>query len=846
MKHHLPYILPVLFVLTFCGCSQDIIEGKIAPVTVPVKPPVTFTVKVDTVEGGAVNISPAQKMYLKDDYVKATAKPDAGFEFTGWKGTASGSDNPLLLAITKNEWIIPVFTAVPVPVAPAAPAAPVQIVYTIKTDEVAGGTVTLNPAQATYDRDDYVKATATSDPGYTFTGWSGTATGTANPLLLTVTKNEWIIPVFTAVQTPSTPAQVTYTIKVDNSTGGTAHAEPTKPSWLTGENVKITAIPDAGYIFSGWSGTASGNINPLLLTVSKSEWLIPQFTKTLVYTLSTNFSPVGGLVTSSCGTITSFTAGQKCVLHAEPLSGYQFDGWEGDVTGTGNDVYITFNKDYQVYAKFSVIPVAKTWTLDTSGCVNGSIACVPSKSAYFDGETIRVTANPESGCMFDSWSGSYASNPKTFDLKITSNTTLGCNFMKRKWTVVVYMAADNDLESAAIKDINEMESVNFAGMPVSILALIDRGPGYDQTNGNWTDTRLYEITSDTTNTTINSRRIACSRLGLTTMAETELDMADPLNLSYLLSFAKEEYPADEYALIVWGHGSGWRGSVDTASAKVEPVKAISVDDTSRTSMPIAKANSAIRDKGISIIAFDTCFASLLEIAFELRSSAHWLLGSEGATSSDGWDYTSLLSEFRETDFTETDFRSSIISQFRNCYSVTPNASISVIDLTKAGTLKNAFDAFSSAVASHITDGTRQKSIRDILLKDCELSQAGGFSERDVFIDIASMCAKLSVFAGASATSILSNAISATVADCWSQSASGAKKNRSSSRTLYRIRHRQTSLFIGIHQRKRRSGSKRICPHVHRLGTESNTQHCQSSGYGFLQNFLINCKYKEGT
>ena len=769
MNHRFTYCIAALFIFTFWGCSQDIIEGKIAPATVPVKPSITFTVKVDTVEGGSVTISPAQATYGKDDYVKATATPDTGYAFTGWIGTASGTDNPLLFTITKNEWIIPVFTAV------QTPAVPAQVTYTIKTDEVAGGTVALSPAQAAYGKDDYVKITATSDAGYAFSCWSGTVNSAANPLLLTVTKNEWIIPVFTAVQTPTVPEKVAYTIKVDTASGGTASIDPAKTAYLAGENAKITATADSGYFFAGWSGTASGDANPLLLTISKSEWIIPQFTKTQSYALSTNFSPVGGSVTSSCGSVTSFTAGQKCVLHAEPSSGYRFDGWEGDITGTGNDVYITFNKDYQVYAKFSVIPVAKTWTLDTSGCANGSIACVPSKSVYYDGETVRVTANPEPGFMFNSWSGSYAPNPQTFDLKITSDATLGCEFMKRTWTVVVYMAADNDLESAAIKDINEMESVNYEGMPISVLALIDRSPGYDQTNGNWTDTRLYEIASDTTNTTINSRRISCARLGLTTKDETELDMADPLNLSYLLSFAKEEYSADEYALIFWGHGSGWRGSADTGSSKVEPVKAVSVDDTSGTCMPIAKAESAIGDKGFSTIAFDTCFASLLEIAFEFRSSAHWLLGSEGATSSDGWDYASLFSTFGETGFTEADFRASVISQFKNCYSVTPNASISAIDLSKAGTLKVSFDAFASAVASHITDGASQKTIRDILLKDCELCQTGGALTRDVFIDISSMCAKLSPFAGASATSILSNSISDAVTDCWSQSNPGAKK-----------------------------------------------------------------------
>jgi len=420
-------------------------------------------------------------------------------------------------------------------------------------------------------------------------------------------------------------------------------------------------------------------------------------------------------------------------------------------------------------------PGTSTYQIDTTGCINGSISCEPSKPFYADGETVRVTAIPSSGYLFNSWTGSNSTNPQTFELKISANTKLGCVFLKRKWTCVVYMAADNDLERDAINDINEMEAVDYSGMPVTVLVLIDRSPGYDQTNGNWTDTRLYEIKSDTANTTINSKRIACGPLGLTTTNETELDMADPINLSYLLTFAKESYPADEYALIMWGHGSGWRGAENGTATMIEPVKAVSVDDTSGTFMSISKANSAVKDKGFTTIAFDTCFAALLEIAFEFRTSAHWLIGSEGVTSSNGWDYAALFATFKNTGYTDSDFSSSVLSQFRDSYSVTPNASISVIDLTKAGTLKDRFDAFGSAVATKIIDSTSQQNIRDILINECDLIQVGGVSTRDVFIDIPSMRSKLSTLAGPSATSALSNAITEAVTDCWSASGDGAKK-----------------------------------------------------------------------
>ncbi|HBG35542.1 MAG TPA: hypothetical protein DDW88_00550, partial [Treponema sp.] len=54
------------------------------------------------------------------------------------------------------------------------------------------------------------------------------------------------------------------------------------------------------------------------------------------------------------------------------------------------------------------------------------------------------------------------------------------NFQKKEkaWIFLVYMAADNDLESAAIRDFNELEAAQFDRAKISILVLLDRSPFY--------------------------------------------------------------------------------------------------------------------------------------------------------------------------------------------------------------------------------------------------------------------------------------------------------------------------------------------------------------------------------
>ncbi|GAG72108.1 unnamed protein product, partial [marine sediment metagenome] len=73
-----------------------------------------------------------------------------------------------------------------------------------------------------------------------------------------------------------------------------------------------------------------------------------------------------------------------------------------------------------------------------------------------------------------------------------------------EWTVMVYLAADNDLESAGINDINEMEMVGSSS-DVNIVVQADRIPGYDNSNGDWTTTRRYYITQDFDPVQINSQ-----------------------------------------------------------------------------------------------------------------------------------------------------------------------------------------------------------------------------------------------------------------------------------------------------------------------------------------------------
>ena len=307
--------------------------------------------------------------------------------------------------------------------------------------------------------------------------------------------------------------------------------------------------------------------------------------------------------------------------------------------------------------------------------------------------------------------------------------------VKREWTFMIYMAADNDLESAAIADLNEMEAVTL-NTNVSILALVDRNPAYDMTNGNWSDTRLFEIKTDPNglNSTIVSMRLDCPELGLSKEAETELNTADPLVLSRLIDFAKRTYPAENYALFVWGHGTGWRSGpfVETRQAAG---KAVAFDDTHGQYMSLPSFGRAITDKGLSLIGFDTCYAAVLELAYQIRNEAELLVGSEGEILSNGWDYASLFTDFlSKPNLTVNALGDSIQDQFAAQYASLSSATISQILLPEIENLFTKFDIFAGTVAHSITGEPARKAVLDQVLHNVEGYHFTSFPS-DLYIDI---------------------------------------------------------------------------------------------------------------
>jgi clostripain len=289
-----------------------------------------------------------------------------------------------------------------------------------------------------------------------------------------------------------------------------------------------------------------------------------------------------------------------------------------------------------------------------------------------------------------------------------------------EWTVMVYLDADNDLESAGINDINEMEMVG-SSPDIKIVVQADRIPNYNSSNDDWTTTRRYYITQDSDPMQINSQ--LKSELG-------ELNMGDPQTLIDFASWAVTEYPAKKYLLVIWNHGGGFRAVSPSLT------KDIAWDDTNgdKITMPeleyALSAISAQMGKNIDIVGMDACLMAMTEVAYQIKDYADILVASEENEPGDGWPYDTILAQLvANPTMSSTQLAADIVNKY--IYSYPSNeVTQSAIDLSYMDDLAGQLSSMADAIRSDTL------TPKDVYINAAYSSQY--YSDPD-FIDLYDFC-----------------------------------------------------------------------------------------------------------
>ena len=220
------------------------------------------------------------------------------------------------------------------------------------------------------------------------------------------------------------------------------------------------------------------------------------------------------------------------------------------------------------------------------------------------------------------------------------------------WTVLAYMSADNDLEPYLIEDLNEMEMVGSTPR-VNIVAQLDRHPGYDGSNGDWSGTRRYRVEPDKDSRVIGSRLL--EDLG-------EKNMGDLSTFQDFLLWGAEKFPAQRYQLVLSGHGDGWGGiSQDFTDGNDK----LAVGEVAAG---LRAFSSARNGTPAEVLELDVCYWALLETDWALRDLASYIVASEDIDPSAGQSYNLYLEHLvAEPEMTARNLSIQLIEAFRTGY-----------------------------------------------------------------------------------------------------------------------------------------------------------------------------------
>ena len=199
------------------------------------------------------------------------------------------------------------------------------------------------------------------------------------------------------------------------------------------------------------------------------------------------------------------------------------------------------------------------------------------------------------------------------------------------FTLLLYVCG-SDLESrfgAASKNIVEMQEAEIDENVNVIL----------QTGGSksWNDSSISAQSTD-------RYLIKDGKKQLIDRNTVKQNMGSSQTLADFITFGVEQYPADQYGLILWNHGAG-------------SIKGVCFDanfgNDALTLLEIKEALASVKDsmgKKFEFVGFDACLMATYDMACILEPYANYMIASEELEPSSGWDYKALISSLGKDTF----------------------------------------------------------------------------------------------------------------------------------------------------------------------------------------------------
>ena len=260
---------------------------------------------------------------------------------------------------------------------------------------------------------------------------------------------------------------------------------------------------------------------------------------------------------------------------------------------------------------------------------------------------------------------------------------------KAKWTILIFLDADNNLEPASVLEVDEMEKIGSTE-DVKILVQWDRIEGYDESNGDWTGTKRFLVTQDSEEGVIASQEL---------MDLGELNMAKEETLYDFIVWGMQNYPSERYALVLWDHGGGWTMQTEDSTSG-------EMADIETAVRALQRASDTTGVQKIDLIVFDQCLMGQIDVMDAIADYGKVLVASQDVVPFFSFPYDVFLEKLAANPgMDEKEFAKNIVDSYGEFYTDTmpnPYVTMAALDLSKMPELKQSFVAFTEKLNENVS------------------------------------------------------------------------------------------------------------------------------------------------
>lgn len=268
----------------------------------------------------------------------------------------------------------------------------------------------------------------------------------------------------------------------------------------------------------------------------------------------------------------------------------------------------------------------------------------------------------------------------------------------KKWTIMVYLAGDNNLSEDMIWSLIGMRDAMRAknsDESINLVAIYDSG--YPTV-----PVREYHFNNENSLSKLAEIAELPGQGNYNDSGRKAKSTKDSANIIDFVSNAVSKYKAENYALIMSGHSDGILGKTMFYDSNPESQIVLhylrNILRVAKKCLKSNKDNFDEKEPKFNLIGFDSCMMGMLEVGYELRDVAEYMVASQGYSPTDGWNYQEILTDLIEKkgNLSPEEFADLIVNK-QITYSYDYNAGgrsmcLSSVKLSEAANLRKSINS----------------------------------------------------------------------------------------------------------------------------------------------------------